>query len=132
MKFSTLEELKVRQLDVFGRLFESVRRQVGQNWPVQDSRGFIFSVPKTQPEAGTVRHGCLVWNTDLWYTKTALYVEVVAATSFVNLTSYHSHEILHFGGAEGTPMGPPVPMPTSAMARARWRWPGRHARRPTG
>src|SRR5437899_1167445 len=34
MKFSTLEELKVRQWDVFGRLFESVRRQVGQNWPV--------------------------------------------------------------------------------------------------
>src|SRR5947207_1308225 len=105
MKFSTLEELKVRQWDVFGRLFESVRRQVGQNWPVQDSRGFIFSVPKTQPEAGTVRHGCLVWNTDLWYTKTALYVEVVAATSYANLIRYHSHEILHFGGAEGTPMG---------------------------
>src|SRR5436190_2018313 len=50
MKFSTLEELKVRQWDVFGRLFESVRRQVGQNWPVQDSRGFIFSVPKTLPD----------------------------------------------------------------------------------
>src|SRR5438034_3071306 len=50
MKFSTLEELKVRQWDVFGRLFESVRRQVGQNWPVQDFRGFIFSVPKTLPD----------------------------------------------------------------------------------
>src|SRR2546428_11205204 len=49
MKFPTLEELKVRQWDVFGRLFESVRRQVGQNWPVQDFRGFIFSVPKTLP-----------------------------------------------------------------------------------
>src|SRR5437016_1748325 len=50
MKFSTLEELKVRQWDVFGRLFESVRRQVGQNWPVQDFRGLIFSVPKTLPD----------------------------------------------------------------------------------
>src|SRR5439155_14074553 len=50
MKFSTLEELKVRKWEVFGRLFESVRRQVGQNWPVQDFRGFIFSVPKTLPD----------------------------------------------------------------------------------
>src|SRR5438034_11793755 len=49
MKFSCLTEVNIYQRDVFGTLFESVRRQVEQKRPVQGIRGFSCWCPRTLP-----------------------------------------------------------------------------------